>query len=57
MTGAEKMEAILKWTENRKKLEKKKGDKSSHVHCYMHREIVPGSFYSEVKKGNGPKIL
>ena len=51
MTEAQKVEAILKWTEDFKKHTKKKKDKSSHVYYYMHRETLDGKFYAKEKDG------
>ena len=49
MTKAQKVAAILKWTEDFKKHTKKKKDKSSHVYYYMHRETLDGRFYAKEK--------
>ncbi|KAH9208028.1 hypothetical protein DL95DRAFT_468133 [Leptodontidium sp. 2 PMI_412] len=55
LSDDDKRAAILKWKEFRAKVEHKPREMSSHVYYYMQKELVPDSFYAEVKEG--PKIL
>ena len=49
MTEAQKLQAILKWTDDFKKHIRKKKDKSSHVYYYMHQETLDSKFYAKEK--------
>ena len=51
LTDAQRAEAILAWKVERRKKIRKESDKSSHVYCYMHRDLVKGVFYIEVARG------
>jgi hypothetical protein len=51
VTEGQKLEAILKWTEDFKKHTRKKKDKSSHVYYHMHRETLDGKLYAKEKDG------
>ena len=51
MTKAQKLQAILKWTDDFKKHIRKKKDKSSHVYYYMHQETLDSKFYAKEKDG------
>lgn len=49
MTEAQKLQAILKQTDDFKKHIRKKKDKSSHVYYYIHQETLDSKFYTKEK--------
>lgn len=51
LSDDDKRAVILKWKESRAKVERKPREMSSHIYYYIQKELVPDSFYAEVKEG------